>query len=117
MKIAEFNQYGTQGLGSKVIGESSGENRHKIGDIPVLTQTRHKNLWKPKPNHLLRKLNTTPDPPIFTPKTNDFQKPIKLMSKGVRSRVRNHGQRRTHNHNENQNQLGSIVSTVGRMAI
>jgi hypothetical protein len=40
----------------------------------------HKNIYVPKPNPLLNKLDTNPDPPIFPHSTSDFQKPIKFIS-------------------------------------
>jgi hypothetical protein len=82
MKIAEFKQYDTRGLGTEVINESSGEKEEKIGYMPVPPQTRLKNFCKPKPKHLLSKLDRTTDPPIFPPKTDDFQKPVKFVSEG-----------------------------------
>jgi hypothetical protein len=62
------------------IGESSGEGGEKIGDIRAPPITHHKNAYVPKPNQLLNKLDTIPDPPIFPHSTNDFQKPIKFIS-------------------------------------
>jgi hypothetical protein len=55
----------------------------KIGDIfapPKVTPAN--NHFYPKPNHLLNKLDTTPDPPIFPPKTNNFQKPMSFVKEG-----------------------------------
>jgi hypothetical protein len=60
--------------------ESSGEGEEKIGHILAPPKTCHKNAYVPKPNPLLNKLNTNPDPPIFPHSTNDFQKPIKFIS-------------------------------------
>jgi hypothetical protein len=79
------------GFGSEKIGESSGEREEKIGDILAPPKTHHKNTFVPKPNPLLNKLDTYPDPPIFPHSTNDFQKPIMFVStlgKRVRSLVR-----------------------------
>jgi hypothetical protein len=67
-------------FGSEKIGESSGVGEEKIGDILAPPKTHHKNAYVPKPNPLLIKLDTNPDPPIFPYSTNDFQKPIKFIS-------------------------------------
>jgi hypothetical protein len=68
------------GFGSEKIGESSGEGEEKIDDILAPPKTYHKNDYVPKPNPLLTKLDTNPDPPIVPHSTNDFQKPIKFIS-------------------------------------
>jgi hypothetical protein len=39
-----------------------------------------KNDFPPKTNHLRNRLDTTPAPPVFPPRTNDFQTPIKFVS-------------------------------------
>jgi hypothetical protein len=57
------------------VGEGSGES-----DIPEPPKTHHKNAFVHKPNHLKNRLDTTPDPPVFPPQTNNFQEPIKLKS-------------------------------------
>jgi hypothetical protein len=54
------------GFGSEKIGESSGEGEEKIGDILAPPKTHPKNAYVPKPNPLLNKLDTNPDPPIFS---------------------------------------------------
>jgi hypothetical protein len=64
-------QYG-EGLGANKVGEESGELEPP--------KTHHKNDFPPKPNHLRNRLDTTPTPPVFSPQTNDFQKPIKFVS-------------------------------------
>jgi hypothetical protein len=61
------------GLGANKVGRGSGEN------IPEPPKTHHTNAFPPKPNHLRNQLDTTPAPPMFPPKTNDFQKPIKFV--------------------------------------
>jgi hypothetical protein len=38
------------------------------------------NAYVPKPNPLRNKLDTTPDPPIFSQPTDDFKRPIKFKS-------------------------------------
>jgi hypothetical protein len=43
-------------------------------------KTFHKNVCAPKSYPLRNKLGTTPDPPIFSHPTNDFQKPMKFVS-------------------------------------
>jgi hypothetical protein len=50
----------------------------KICDIQAPPKTFHKNSYAPKPNPLRNRLDTTPDPPVFPPQTNDFQEPIKF---------------------------------------
>jgi hypothetical protein len=63
-----------EGLGANKVGEGSGEN------IPEPPKTHHKNSFPPKKNYLRNQLDTTPTPPVFPPKTYDFQKPIKSVS-------------------------------------
>jgi hypothetical protein len=67
------------GLGRKRLG-ASGEGEEKIGDILAPQKTHHKNAYVPKPNPLLNKLDTNPDPPIFPHSINGFQKPVKFIS-------------------------------------
>jgi hypothetical protein len=67
-------------LGANKVGEGSGENEGKIGDILEPPKTHHKNAFVPKPNHLRNRLDTIPTPPVFPPQTNNFQKPIKFKS-------------------------------------
>jgi hypothetical protein len=97
MMIETYKRYDGQALGLDKIGECSGEGGKKIGDIQAPPKTFHKNAYAPKQNPLRKKLDTTPDPPIFPHPTNDFQKPIKFKSnlgnvfflkEGVRSLVR-----------------------------
>jgi hypothetical protein len=72
--IETYKRQHGEGLGANKVGEGSGEN------IPEPPKTYHKNAFVPKPNHLRNRLDTPPDPPVFHPPTNDFQKPIKFMS-------------------------------------
>jgi hypothetical protein len=72
--IETFKRQDGEGLGANKAGEGSGEN---ILEPP---KTHHKNDFPPKPNHLRNRLHTTPAPPVFSPQTNDFQKPIKFVS-------------------------------------
>jgi hypothetical protein len=72
--IETFKRQDGEGLGANKFGERSGEN---ITEPP---KTHHKNDFPPKPNHLRNRLDTTPAPPVFSPQTNDFQKPIKFVS-------------------------------------
>jgi hypothetical protein len=67
-------------LGANKVGEGSGENEGKIGDIPEPPKTHPKNAFVPKMNHLRNRLDTTPAPPVFPPHTDDFQKPIKFKT-------------------------------------
>jgi hypothetical protein len=80
MMMETYKRQDGRGFGSEKIEESSGEGEEKIGDILAPPKTHHKNAFVPKPNPLLHKLNTNPDPPIFPHFTNDFQKPIKFVS-------------------------------------
>jgi hypothetical protein len=75
MMIEAYKRYDGQALGSEIVGESSGEGGEKIGDIQAPPKTYHKNAYVLKPNPLRNKLDTTPDPPIFSHPTDDFQKP------------------------------------------
>jgi hypothetical protein len=88
---------GFEKLGEKV-GDNSGESVYEkcvntnpefevIRNIQVPLPKAPKNSFRPKPNHLCNKLDTTQDPPRFPLKTNDFQKPVKFVSeKGVKPR-------------------------------
>jgi hypothetical protein len=69
-----------EALGANKVGEGSGENEGKIGDIPEPPKTHHKNAFVPKSNHLRNRLDTTLAPPLFPPQTDNFQKPIKFKS-------------------------------------
>jgi hypothetical protein len=80
MMIEAYKRYDGQALGSDKIGEGSGEKEEKIGDIPAPPKTFHKNAYAPKPNPLRNRLDTTPDPLVFPPQTNNFQKPVKFKS-------------------------------------
>jgi hypothetical protein len=51
-----------------------------VREISVPTQTTLKNTFPPKPNHLRNKFDTTPDPLVFPPQTNNFQKPVRFVS-------------------------------------
>jgi hypothetical protein len=80
MMIEAYKCYDGQVSGSEKVGESSGEGGEKIGDIQAPPKTYHKNAYVRKPNPLRNKLDTTPDSPIFSHSTDDFQKPIKFKS-------------------------------------
>jgi hypothetical protein len=67
MMIEAYKRYDGQALGSDKVGEGSGENEGKIGDIPKPPKTYHKNAYAPKPNPLRNRLDTTPAPPVFPP--------------------------------------------------
>jgi hypothetical protein len=75
MMIEAFKRQDGEALGAKKVGEGSGES-----DVPEPPKTHHKNAFVPKPNHLRNRLDTTPDPPVFPPQTNNFQEPIKFKS-------------------------------------
>jgi hypothetical protein len=72
--IETYKRRDGEGHGANKVGEGSGEN------IPDPPKTHLKNDFPPKPNHLRNRLDTTLDPPVFPPRTNDFQKPIKFVS-------------------------------------
>jgi hypothetical protein len=78
--IAASKRYDGQALGADKIGESNGERDEKIGEIPIPPHTTPQNKFEPKPNHLRNKLDTTLDPPMFPPQTNNFQKPVRFVS-------------------------------------
>jgi hypothetical protein len=80
MMIKAYKCYDGQALGSNKVGEGSGENEGKIGDIPEPPKTYHMNAYAPKPNPLRNRLDTTPTPPVFPPQTDNFQKPINFKS-------------------------------------
>jgi hypothetical protein len=82
MMIEAYKRYDGHALGSEKIGQCSGEGGEKIGDILAPPKTFHKNAYAPKTNPLRKKLDTTPDPPIFPRPTNDFQKPMNCESYG-----------------------------------
>jgi hypothetical protein len=75
MMIEAFKRQDGEALGAKKVGEGSGES-----DVSEPPKTHHKNAFVPKPNHLRNRLDTTPDPPVFPPQTNNFQEPIKFKS-------------------------------------
>ena len=70
--IEAYKRYDGQALGADKVGEGSGENEGKIGDIPEPPKTHHKNAYAPKPNPLRNRLDTTPAPPVFPPHTDNF---------------------------------------------
>jgi hypothetical protein len=77
--IETYKRQDGEGLGANKVGEGSGENVGKIGDIPKPPKTHHKNAFVPKPNHLRNRLDTTPAPPVFPPQTNNLQKPHQVQ--------------------------------------
>jgi hypothetical protein len=80
MMMEIYKSQDGHGFGTEKIGESSGEGEEKISDILAPPKTHHKNAYVPKPNRLLNKLDTNPNPPILPYSTNDFLKPIKFIS-------------------------------------
>jgi hypothetical protein len=80
MMMETYKLYDGKALGSEKVGECSCEGGEKIGDIHAPPKTFHKNTYPPKPNPMRNKLDTNPDPPIFSHSTNDFQKPNKFKS-------------------------------------
>jgi hypothetical protein len=65
MMIETYKRYDLEALGANKVGEGSGENEGKIGDILEPQKTHHKNAYAPKPNPLRNQLDTTPAPPCF----------------------------------------------------
>jgi hypothetical protein len=63
--IETFKCYDGEALGANKVGEGSGENEEKIGDISEPPKTHHKNAYAPKPNHLRNRLDTTQLHPCF----------------------------------------------------
>jgi hypothetical protein len=54
--IETYKHQDGEALGANKVGEGSGENEGKIGDIPEPPKTHHKNAFVPKLNHLRRNL-------------------------------------------------------------
>jgi hypothetical protein len=52
MIIEAYKRYDGEALGEDKIGEGSGEDKRKSGDIPEPPKTHHKNAYAPKPNQL-----------------------------------------------------------------
>jgi hypothetical protein len=75
MMIEAHKRYGGQALGSDKVGEGSGENEGKIGDIPEPQKTHHKNAYAPKPNPLRNRLDTTQLHPCFLQTPITFRNP------------------------------------------
>jgi hypothetical protein len=67
MMMETYNHQDGQALGSKKVGEASGEGGEKIGDILAPPKTYHKNAFAPKPNPLRNKLDTQIHPYSLTP--------------------------------------------------
>jgi hypothetical protein len=65
--IETYKHQDGEALGGKKVGEGSGENEGKIGDIPEPPKTHLKNAFVPKSNHLRNRQDTTPAPPVFPP--------------------------------------------------
>jgi hypothetical protein len=80
MMIEAYKLYDGQALGADKVGEGSGENEGKIGDIPEPPKTYHKNAYVPKTNPLRNRLDTTPAATVFPPHTDNFQKPTEFKS-------------------------------------
>jgi hypothetical protein len=72
MMIEAYKRYDGQVLGLDKVGEGSGVNEGKFGDIPEPPKTYHKNAYAPKPNPLRNRLDTTPTPAVFPSQTNNF---------------------------------------------
>jgi hypothetical protein len=78
--IETYKRQDGEALGANKVGEGSGGNEGKIGDIPEPPKTHHKKAFVPKLNHLRNRVDTTPAPPMLPPQTDNFQKPIKFRS-------------------------------------
>jgi hypothetical protein len=70
--IETYKRQDGEALGAKKVGDGSGENEGKIGDILEPQKIHHKNAFVPKLDHLRNRLDTTPAPPVFPPQTDDF---------------------------------------------
>jgi hypothetical protein len=62
MMMVAFKRQDGEVLGANKVGEVSGENEGKFGDVLEPPKTHHKNAIVPKPNHLRNRLDTTPVP-------------------------------------------------------
>jgi hypothetical protein len=52
MMIETYKRYDGEALGANKVGEESGENEGKIGNIPEPPKTHHKNAYTPKRNRV-----------------------------------------------------------------
>jgi hypothetical protein len=80
MIIEAYKRYDGQALGSEKVGECSGEEGEKIGDILAPQKNLPQECLCSESQPTEHKLDRTPDPPIFPHSRNDFQKPIKFKS-------------------------------------
>jgi hypothetical protein len=120
--IVAFKHNDGRALGGDKIGESSGERDEKLGEIPIPPPTKHKNKFEHMPNHLRNKLDTTPDPPIFSHPTNNFQKSVRFVNPkggviGEKLSEKKPKEKRSEQPNPSlkQNPYGFIVTIVGEM--
>jgi hypothetical protein len=120
--IETYKSRDGEALGANKVGEGSGENEGKIGDIPEPPKTHHKNAFVPKPNHLRNRLDTTQLHPCFLHKPTTSRNPsssrvswgMRSLGRRERNRVRrNQSPKRTQNQRQSRNP--SIVSIVGGM--
>jgi hypothetical protein len=118
MMIEAYKHYDAQALGANKVGEGSGENEGKIGDIPEPSKTHYKNAYAPKPNPLRNRLDTTPAPLCFlhiqTTSKNPSSSRVTWAMSSLGRRERNRV-RRSQIPKRAQNQNPSIVSNVGEM--
>jgi hypothetical protein len=70
--IELYKPWDGEALGANMVGEGSGENEGKIGDILEPPRIHHKNAFFPKQNHLRNRLDTIPALPVFPPQTDNF---------------------------------------------
>jgi hypothetical protein len=56
--IETYRRQDGEALGENKVGQGSGENEGKIGDIPEPPKSHHKNAFVPKPNYLGNRLRT-----------------------------------------------------------
>jgi hypothetical protein len=73
--IETYKRQDGEALGAKKVGEGSGENEGKIGDIPKPLKTHHKNAFVSKLNHLRNRLDTAPTPLVFLHKPTTSRNP------------------------------------------
>jgi hypothetical protein len=120
--IETYKRQDGEALGANKVGEGSGENEGKIGNITKPPKTHDNNAFVPKTNHHTNTLDTTPAPPMLPPQTDNFYKPIKIKSdlrtssfgRRERNRVRR-SQSPKRAQNQSQNQNPSVVSIMGGM--
>jgi hypothetical protein len=120
--IETYKRQDGEELEANKVGEGSGANEGKIGDIPEPPKTHHKNAFVPKLNHLRNRLDTTQLHPCFLHKPTTSRNPSSSRvswgmssfgKKGEKPSMRNQSPKRTQNQSQNRNP--SMVCIVGGM--